>query len=593
MKRRMFVLLASVSLILIIIGGRLMWIQVITAHHFTSRNIDLVSESVRQREKGIVLNSGRGIIKDRNGIPFTSEWQRVLVVTPVAKHYQGSAEQIAKLSHALGTTEDYWHKAFGEVKEPQFWRKPGDKQPTALTADQEKTISSLKVPNLKVMPYVRRYPEGMNGSHAIGFVSQHPEHLLALYAEQIHGGLLSKDAQVGASGLEKAFEPYLRGVGASSVSFYTDAKKQPLQGLHMRLVRPTSAYYPLNLITSLDAKLQGRIEAYLEREGLSKGAVVVMDVVTGEVLTSASRPVYDPYTIVQQDKGWANAAVKAVTPGSIFKTVIASAALEEGVVDKHERFECSGELGKYGLSCWKHGGHGRLTFKEAFAQSCNVVFAKVAARLSANTIERYAHKLGLSGNIGWSGASVLDGSALRMFEGEEAGQLFAKGTPRTDGGVLAQTAIGQRDVLLSPLQAASMAAAVARGGEVRSPQLVNRVEYANGDTMAVFGGREVRLAGEAPISEATAATLRGWMRGVVTEGTGASLRDAKWALAGKSGTAQVVSGGVRRVNQWFIGYGPADKPRFAVSVLVKDASPEASHQATRLFKGVMDILADY
>ncbi|MFD2612635.1 peptidoglycan D,D-transpeptidase FtsI family protein [Paenibacillus gansuensis] len=592
MKRRLFVLLICLGAVFLGIGGKLLWIQLVAVHHYTGRNVDLVTGSVRQREKGIVLHTGRGVIEDRSRIPFTSLWQKVLVITPVAPHFRGKPAQIQALARLLGLSPEEWNRGYAAVKEPVFWRKTGADEPASLTARQAAAIEKLGIPNVKVMPYVRRYPSDMTARQAIGFVSQDPDRLARLYPETKTDGLLSEATELGASGIEKAFEPYLRGVGRTSVSFYTDANKRPLQGLHMRLVQPKSNYYPLHVVTTLDSALQRRIEKYVDVEGMKEGAVVVMDVRTAEVLASVSRPQFDPGRIGQGDTGWANAAVKAVTPGSIFKAIIAAAALEEHVVSPHEEFECHGELGKYGLSCWKKVGHGSLTLAEAFAESCNVTFAKVASRLSPETVERYARKLGFNRTVGWTGRSVLDGSPLKPFDGEEEGQVFAAGTARGDGGVIAQTGIGQRDVLVTPLQAANLAVTLVNGGKLRSPQLVKRVDYANGSTMVTFGSHLLTGKEDKPISEATAKLLREWMGLVVSEGTGRSLQNAEWTLAGKSGTAQIQVRGEARVNQWFLGFGPADKPRYAVSVLVKNESPHASHYATRWFKGVMDLLAE-
>lgn len=591
MKRRMFIMLVLISSIVLFIGGRLFWIQILTATRFASRNVDLVSQSVKQREQTIELNSGRGVIVDKNEIPLTGKWVKALVITPLEQHFRGNNAEWTKLSSIIGTSAEQWQQRMNSLNHPDFWRQAGEKEPMALSNSQAAAITALKLPNVQVMPYFQRYREDQTAEHVIGYIGQNPQRTKLMYADQIKKGEMQPTAIIGAAGLEKTFEAYLRGVGDTSVSFFTDAKKRPLSGLQMRLVRPDSPYYPLQLVTTLDSTLQQRIEAYLEREHVHEGAVVVLDASNANIVSMASRPQFNPNRIDLSNNNWGNHALKAVTPGSIFKTVIAVAALEEHVVDLDEHFECDGELGKYGLSCWLKGGHGSITIEEAYAESCNVTFAKIAARLTAEQIEKYARALGLHQTIGWEGLSTLDGSLLKQLDSEEAGQVFTTLANGNDGGIKAQSAIGQRDVLVSPLQAASMVVTLLNNGKLQAPKVVERVNYANGDTMTQFKGKSIST--EVTISAQTSKLITKWMQKVVEDGTGKSLQSAKWKLAGKSGTAEILKQGRKLNNQWFIGYGPVDNPRYAVSVVVENTNGSKGHQATKVFKGVLDIIASY
>src|SRR5690606_15537971 len=114
--------------------------------------------------------------------------------------------------------------------------------------------------------------------------------------------------------------------------------------------------------------------------------------------------------------------------GSIFKIVVAAAALEYGVAAPREKFVCNGEYGKYGFSCWKKDGHGHLTFEEAFAASCNITFAELAKRLTAEQLQHTANMLGIGRPIGWESVVSTNRSAgevFRQFDAEEAGRVFA------------------------------------------------------------------------------------------------------------------------------------------------------------------------
>ncbi|MNJ53632.1 Penicillin-binding protein 4B [compost metagenome] len=252
-------------------------------------------------------------------------------------------------------------------------------------------------------------------------------------------------------------------------------------------------------------------------------------------------------------------------------------------------FYCSGHYGKYGLSCWKEEGHGTITLKQAFAESCNTVFAALGERLTAASIHNTASKLGLGRTVGWYDPAFRGSQALRQIDQEEAGTVFATGV-YADGGGRAQTALGQRDVMVTPLQAANLVVTLLHGGNVAAPRLVQDIYFKNGTQMLEFAPRYSN-SDQGMISHATSATLLDWMSEVVESGTGRSLQAAKWNLAGKSGTAQVISGGRPVNHQWFIGYGPVEQPRYAVSVLVENRRTGSPHQATELFRRVMDILA--
>jgi cell division protein FtsI/penicillin-binding protein 2 len=184
----------------------------------------------------------------------------------------------------------------------------------------------------------------------------------------------------------------------------------------------------------------------------------------------------------------------------------------------------------------------------------------------------------------------MDQRNFKQLDGEEAGRVFTNNP--IDGGVMVQSSVGQRDVLVSPLQAANMVVTLLNGGQVHAPRIVKEIRYANGQLMSTL---ESHLAPSpyGSIRPETAQEIAHWMQEVVTEGTGTSLLKAKWQVAGKSGTAQVKKPGHFSTNHWFIGYGPVASPRYAVAVVSENQPVTGSNQATLLFRGVMDILADH
>jgi cell division protein FtsI/penicillin-binding protein 2 len=585
-KRRMFMVLLLFMALLTGITGKLLWIQLVRTGGSSTHTVDLVKNSVSQRQSSLVLHSGRGDFYDWKLRPITGETSKALVIFPVQEKNQSNDQQNEDISRILGVSTAAW-KAFSDhVKEPRLWSTEPNGQPNHLNAKQEMLIDLLQLPNVRVVDYESRYPQSMAAKQLIGFIGENPERIKTVFGKQLAHGDVSLTSKIGGSGLEKTFEPLIEGIGQTSISYFTDNEKRPLNGLGTRLIEPANPYYPLKVITTIDLDLQKKVEALMDSMNIREGAAVVLNAADADIRVMASKPDYNPEDVDLAQSNWSNHALQAIAPGSIFKTAVAVAALEEGVVKPGETFDCHGALGKYGFTCWKKEGHGRLTLEEGFAESCNIVFAKVMQRLSSAQLEKYAGELGLIHKAGWQG--TIGQQNVQQLDGEDEGQLFAAGTPREDEGVLMQTAIGQRDVLLSPLQAANMIVTLLHGGERFAPRAASEIRY---QTDRIMSSLTVQKS-HTDISRATSQKLLEWMETVVTEGTGKALQGAKWQLAGKSGTAQVQTGKQEKVNQWFIGYGPVHSPKYAVSVSVANVGPLEPNQAVPLFKGIMQILAE-
>ncbi|MDF2814144.1 MAG: penicillin-binding protein, partial [Paenibacillus sp.] len=589
LKRRVFIGLLFLVSLMAILAWKLFHIQVLDTASYSKRDVDLVKNSVAQRETGVELDSGRGQFYDRHGASITGETIQALVAFPMKAQLAGREGDIRRLIQLLGSTEEAWQVFYNGLVQPQIWLDGLSGQPKALTVEQTKKITELALPGIKVLHTVRRYPANASAKHLIGYVGENPERMEQLYARELQTGRLSMNSKIGVAGLEKTLESYLQGIGHTSISQFTDAANRPLSGLETRQVAPNNPYYPLQVITTLDLPLQQEIERLLAKHQVREGAVVVLDTSNADVLAMASRPDYNPNQVNPAEGNWGNLALKAFAPGSIFKTVIAAAALEEGVVDLHEHFLCNGSLGKYGFHCWLRTGHGSITLQEAFAVSCNVAFARLAERLTGSQIQNYADKLGFDRVIGWSD-DKRGKARFTQFDSEERGQIFAGRIPSEDEGVRVQTAIGQRDVLVSPLQAANMVVTLLNRGEVYSPRAVQSIQFRNGSTARTFP-EQVLVSRKDGISTGTSKRITAWMQDVVDEGTGQALKQAKWNLAGKSGTAEVTVDGKAAVNQWFIGYGPTEQPKYAVAVVIAGANELEGGKAVTVFRDVMDALA--
>lgn len=586
-KKRIFYLLLSFAAIIGLFVLRIAWIQTASAFKAVTVSGKTINElAVRQREESIELDSGRGHFLDRNGKLLTGYmgWSPILFpVKEIPKE-----RELTELAALLGTSAPELRRKWSELERPYVWPKAGGEKGEPLRLSEEEAGRLPQLDGLEVLPYVARYEPGDRGNQWLGYVAQRPDVIRKL-REKKHQPDLSLTLQVGASGLEKTFDGFLRGLGGVRAAYTVDGQKGPLVGLGTRVNAAGSRYYPLQIHTTVDDALQREIEKLTTQMNVKEGAVVVLDAVSGDIVSMVSLPFYAPHHVDPSAVNWSNQAVKAAVPGSIFKTVIAAAALEERVTFPGEMFHCHGHYGKYGLACWKESGHGRITLEEGFAKSCNVVFATLGERLGANAIAEAAAKLGLGRPIGWQASKFMGGDDLKQLDQEEAGAVFSD-IAKADGGVLAQTAIGQRDVLVSPLQAANLVVTLLHRGQVTAPRLVSEVRYKDGSLMTKLPVHAAPSpAGQ--ISPRTAEFLLSWMRQVVTDGTGQALKQAIWPLAGKSGTSQVAKNGLTLNHQWFIGYGPVASPQYAVAVLVRNRPSGSVHQAAELFQRTMDLLA--
>ncbi|WCN38626.1 peptidoglycan D,D-transpeptidase FtsI family protein [Aneurinibacillus uraniidurans] len=586
-KRRIFIVGLLFTFLYTGIISHLAWIQVVATRSFSPHHVDLVERAVAQRREKLVLNSGRGMIYDRQGTPLTGEEKVGLAIFPLVRYDLEKSGKVDKLARILGMTETEAFQLIKERKHAGFW-EDGSGSVVALRPEQAREIQALSIAGVLPLPVTARYPKDELAPHIIGYIGQNAKLIQEKYMDDVQSGALHPNSKIGVAGLERTFQPFLAGVGEKSVSYYVDGRGNPLNGLDIRMNEAQNSFYPLSVMTTLDRTIQQKVEEALQASPLRKGAAVILDVGTREVLASASKPNFDPSRPNPGTNDWQNLAIKQTTPGSIFKMVVAAAALEEGLVKLDDHFVCKGQYGKYGFTCWKEGGHGELTFAEAFADSCNITFAEVAKKVGPEKLELYARKLGLNQEIGWQKMPFYKLGLFRQFDGEERGRVFAQDRPVQDEGVLIQTGIGQRDVQLTPLQAANMAAIIAGGGQKQKVKIVQSINYQNGTTFYRF---EDRPLDGGMISPETASKLRGLMEGVVDHGTATMLRNLPWKAAGKSGTAQITVNGVARNNQWFVGYVPRENPKYAIAILAADQPTKGVNEATKLFGEIVTRMA--
>ncbi|KEO85193.1 peptidoglycan D,D-transpeptidase FtsI family protein [Tumebacillus flagellatus] len=531
--------------------GRLFYIQVGAPHNMQGH--DLVASAVEQRREKFELNSGRGDILDRSGVSMTGSVLHGIVVLPVWQQNL-DRKKINDLAMLLHTSTENLLKALNEKDEPFLLRLPdlnGQIRTVSLTKEEEAKVQQLGLTGIYAKEVKVRYDDQSVARHVIGFLGEDPNLVANTW-----GGKYPLDEKVGKLGLEYQYQDELRGLGLSkTIAYYTDAYKRPINGLGIR--ESTDENHALNVKTTLDSDIQHSVEGAMDRWGLQKGAVVVLDAESEDVLAMASRPNYDQNSLAKSSDAFpVNRALQATFPGSIFKTVIAAAALETGAVKPTDTFDCPGylDIGDGRLNCWTT--HGHETVEEAYAESCNVVFAQLAMKLGRDKIEEYAKKFELGQTVG------LLHNNQSQFYGEDAGSIFAK--EYTSDRLLANTGIGQEDVRMSPLQAAHMMAVVANGGMGGHPRLVKSLTTSDGLIYTEYPSSDKQRI----LDASTAAELQKWARDVVSMDKGtahAALGSAAMTVAGKTGTAQ--TGDPNANNQWFAGYAPADHPKYVVVVM--------------------------
>ncbi len=455
--------------------------------------------------------------------------------------------------------------------------------PFAILARVEETRSELPGIEVQLEP-LRRYPHGTLAAHLLG------------YAGEINGAELDtlKDAGyqpgdlIGRTGVERRYEDVLR--GRDGVEYVVVNAR----GRRVSTLKESGELAPVpgqDLVLTLDLKVQRALEEVMA--DVPRGAAVVLDPRDGGILAMVSRPVYDPNEFShgltrarwkQLSEGGANPlldrAIQGVyPPGSTFKIVTMSAALSRGVARAGTRFApCLGGLNYGGrrFGCWDHRGHGSLDLIGALQHSCDVYFYQLGLKLGLARLEETAKALGLGARTG-----VDLPQEARGLIPDAAYYDKRWGARGWRSGLLLNLAIGQGELLLTPLQLALMTAEAAMDGRPLRPHVVERV----GRAPAFRPARPVQPG--LPADSAIWRPVKEGMELVVAAGTGGAARVPGLRVAGKTGTAQNPHG---QDHALFVCYAPVDSPRVAVAIVIENAghggsvcAPRAGAMLRRLF----------
>jgi len=532
-----------------LIGIRLFALQVLQGEQMESL-------SERNRLQLIFLRAPRGRILDDRGVPLLDNGPSFTVFYSPASSSEAAQEKVRQYLSRISVFDPDWvQRKLSEAHRIRQFVRLAENVPRTVAL---KLIEdSHDLPGLTVSVEARRvYAPDYPGAHLLGSLGEvtRPE----LFSRS--GGLFHSGDLVGRAGTEKSYDPLLRGQNGG-LEIEVDSSGRQVQLMHR--VEPVNGN---DLILNVDLKVQQAAEQALAESSTGRGAVVAMDPRTGAILALASAPTFDigaglSRSIKDKRLPLFNRAIQGVYPlGSCFKMVTAVAALEKGAIVPSTRFNCTGSytLGQRVFRCWKT--HGWNDFYGAMAMSCDVYFFQVAARMAPAALESYAREFGLGERTGID----IPGEVAGLLPGPEWADQVAH-RPWFEGDTF-NLSIGQGQLLVTPIQAAVLMAAVATRGSVYKPTLVREVRGPRGN---LISENKPQLLRTISVRDSTWQVLQEALEKVVREGTGQQAQIPGWTVYGKTGTAQNPHGDD---HAWFLCAAgrPGEPAQLVVSAFVEN-----------------------
>jgi penicillin-binding protein 2 len=584
LRRRFIISSLIVVSIFSVLALRLWHLQILGVDHYREL-------SERNRIRYVAIQAPRGTIFDRYGNLLVDN--RPAFTVSVLRQEVGDRERVfAALGDLLDVDveqlEERWRAGQGL---PRYQPLPllEDIGRQAMEKVQE---NSVNLPGILVeVKPLRAYPYGEMAAHLFGYLGEVSEQELKRSG---FAGYRSGE-MVGKTALERMFEDRLRGA-AGQKRIEVNVKGRELRQVTTRNPLPGRRLY-----LTIDATLQQAAETALADNA---GAIVALDVNNGEVLAFVSRPTFDPAWFARGVKSeeWrdlidnprhpmTNKVLRGqYPPGSTFKMAVALAALETGTVTPATRVQCNGsfKLGSYEYRCWKKRGHGSVDLHKAIKESCDVWFYTVGLETGIDRIASAAQRLGLGKQTGFPFGKERSGLIpTRAWKKKRFGTSWYNGETVI-------SSIGQGFVLTTPLQLASMAAALANGGTVWRPQVVQKIVDLAGGTDWILKPEKLT---ETAWPEESLRAVQGAMESVVNDvgGTAWRSRLKNVRFAGKTGTAQVIKRKSdeeeeketkddvipyqNRDHALFVSYAPVDNPQISVAVVVEHGGHGSSAAA--------------
>lgn len=528
-KKIMVFMIVVVAIVLFLIG-RLVYLMIFCSEYYGRK-----AEDLHERERDI--KAARGEIIDRNGVVL-AENKTVCTISVIHSQVKEPELVILMLAKELEMDEAEVRKRVEKVSSIERIKTNVDKK----TGD---AIRAYGYAGVKIdEDYKRYYPYDTLASKVLGFT----------------GG----DNQ-GIVGLEVKYDKYLQGENGKILTL-TDARGVEIENAGERRQEPVDGN---DLHISLDYNIQMYAEQAakkaMEEHGAERVSVLMMNPQNGEILAMVNVPEFnlnEPFTIngevqTNQDKVntmWRNACINdTYEPGSTFKIITASAALEEGVVTLEDKFNCPGYkiVEDRKIRCAKVGGHGQEDFTQGIMNSCNPVFIELGLRLGSEKYYSYFKKFGL---LQKTNVDLPGEAATIMHNPKNIGQVE-----------LATISFGQ-SFQITPIQLATTVSSIINGGNRITPHLGLYVTDEEGKTAKTFQYETQ----EGIVSEKTSETMKMLLEKVVSEGGGKNAAIEGFSIGGKTATSQTLPRSANKYISSFLGFAPADDPQVLALVIIHD-----------------------
>lgn len=555
-KQRMLFVFVMVGCIMLAMVGRLSYLMFWRADYYGDK-----ARRVHQRQR--TIKAARGVIYDRNGTVIAGN-KPVSTISVIHNQITDPEKVISVLSSLLDIPEEKVRKRVEKVSSIEKIKTNVDKE----LSDQ---IRDMKLDGVMVdEDYKRYYPYGELASKVIGFTGA--------------------DNQ-GIIGIEVAYDRYLQGVDGSILTM-TTARGVEVDGKPEERIEPVAGD---SLYTSLDVNIQTFAQQAAQKVMEAKKAksvrVLMMNPQNGEIYAMVNVPEFDlndPYTLNTKKKNnlsekklnealnqmWRNACVSdTYEPGSTFKIVTATSALEAGVVKLEDTFSCPGYkiVEDRRIRCHKTTGHGGETFVQGIQNSCNPVFMEVGARLGVNGMFTYMNKLGI---LKKTGIDVPGEAATIMHQQKNVGAVE-----------LATMSFGQ-SFQLTPIRLLSTVSMVINGGREITPHFGVKVE--SSDRTAVK--KLTYDMKDKVIMPQTSETMRMLLESVVSEGSGSKAFVEGYQVGAKTGTSEKLPRSSNKYISSTVGFAPADNPVVAALILIDE--PEGIYYGGTIAAPVISELLD-
>ena len=571
--RRLAAMAGALTAVFILLAGRAFALQIAEGEHYTA-----LAEGNRIRV--LSTPSERGLIYDRQGVPLVENQPTLsLAITPsdLPTDIERRREVITNLAKLGGITAESVIESIGDIKARGL-------QPVVIREDlshQEAVKLSVEtngIPGASVAVSTKRFVRFSDKMESLGHLIGYLGRITKDEYARLNSSYGRND-RLGKAGIESFYETLLRGrFGRKEVEINAAGRE-----VKVLAIEPPVDGSALELTIDVDVQeyLERTLKSQLSARGLRRGAAVAMDPLNGEVLALVSLPGYDPnqfvaglsaeeYARLAEDPDeplFPRAVTGTYPPGSTIKPIFAAAALSEGVITPRTTILSTGGItyaNRWWFPDWKAGGHGPTEVTKAIADSVNTFFYYVGGgfeKFSGLGVERmtaYASRFGLGKKTGVE----LPGEAEGLLPDPEW-KLKTKGEEWYIGDTY-HFAIGQGDVLVTPLQMAAATAAIANGGKLKRPHLVRGLRDPQGNLQEMAPDN----SGDPIISPEVLRTVRAGMRRTVTEGSAKELQSIPVTVAGKTGTAQWSS--TKRSHAWFAGFAPYNSPEIAVAILIEE-----------------------